>query len=44
MSEVNVLNAEERTIELARMLAGHEDSEAARAHAKELLQDAEQLS
>ncbi|WP_129659448.1 DNA repair protein RecN [Rothia uropygialis] len=44
VSEVNVLNAEERTIELARMLAGHEDSEAARAHAKELLQDAEQLS
>lgn len=43
VSEVNVLTTEERTVELARMLAGHEDSEAARAHAKELLQDADQL-
>lgn len=43
VSQVNVLSVEERTVELARMLAGHENSEAARAHAKELLQDADQL-
>ncbi|MDN5654222.1 MAG: DNA repair protein RecN, partial [Kocuria sp.] len=43
VSQVNVLSVDERTVELARMLAGHENSEAARAHAKELLQDADQL-
>ncbi|WP_269928318.1 DNA repair protein RecN [Kocuria massiliensis] len=43
VSQVNVLDSEGRIVELARMLAGHEDSEAARAHAKELLQSAGQL-
>ena len=36
-SDVRALHAEERVSELARMLAGQEDSESARAHAKELL-------
>ena len=36
-SDVVVLDREARIRELARMLAGHEDSESARAHAEELL-------
>ena len=36
-SDVVTLSSEERVEELARMLAGHGDSEAARAHARELL-------
>ncbi len=39
-SDVQLLDAEERVKELARMLAGQEDSESARAHAQELLDDA----
>jgi DNA repair protein RecN (Recombination protein N) len=35
-----VLDAEERVVELARMLAGHEDSAAAREHARELVRGA----
>ena len=37
-SSVEVLNLQEREIELARMLSGNPDSEVARAHARELLQ------
>lgn len=37
-SDVVTLSAKERVEELARMLAGHGDSKAARAHARELLQ------
>ncbi|RLZ03224.1 DNA repair protein RecN [Kocuria tytonicola] len=40
VSDVKVLTDEERVVELARMLAGHEDSSAAREHARELLRDA----
>ncbi|ASE10263.1 DNA repair protein RecN [Kocuria rhizophila] len=40
VSDVKVLTDEERVVELARMLAGHEDSQAAREHARELLRDA----
>lgn len=39
-SDVTVLGAEDRIRELARMLAGQEDSESARAHAEELLASA----
>jgi DNA repair protein RecN (Recombination protein N) len=39
-SDVSLLAAEERVVELARMLAGQEDSASARAHAQELLDDA----
>lgn len=39
-SDVVTLDTEGRITELARMLAGQADSEAARAHAKELLDDA----
>lgn len=39
-SDVQLLDGEERVKELARMLAGQEDSESARAHAQELLDDA----
>lgn len=39
-SDVVTLDTEGRITELARMLAGQADSEAARAHAKELLEDA----
>ncbi|MGA7206447.1 MAG: DNA repair protein RecN [Specibacter sp.] len=39
-SNVKLLNDEERVRELARMLAGQEDSATAQAHAKELLADA----
>jgi len=40
VSDVKVLTHEERVVELARMLAGHEDSDAAREHARELLRGA----
>ena len=40
VSDVRVLTDEQRVVELARMLAGHEDSRAAREHARELLRDA----
>ena len=40
VSDVKVLTDEERVVELARMLAGHEDSSAAREHARELMRDA----
>ncbi|MGV9184797.1 DNA repair protein RecN [Arcanobacterium canis] len=36
-TDVRITNGEERVIELARMLSGQPDSEAARAHAAELL-------
>ncbi|APF40268.1 DNA repair protein RecN [Neomicrococcus aestuarii] len=39
-SDIALLTEDERISELARMLAGQEDSESAQAHAKELLQDA----
>lgn len=42
-SDVQLLDASERIRELARMLAGQEDSESAQAHAKELLEDARLL-
>jgi DNA repair protein RecN (Recombination protein N) len=42
-SDVQLLDASERIKELARMLAGQEDSESAQAHAKELLEDARLL-
>ncbi|HST71625.1 DNA repair protein RecN [Kocuria sp. U4B] len=40
VSDVTVLDEEQRVVELARMLAGHEDSAAAREHARELVRDA----
>lgn len=40
VSDVRILDPDERVVELARMLAGHEDSRAAREHAQELLADA----
>lgn len=39
-SDVRLLDDSERVKELARMLAGQEDSSSARAHAQELLEDA----
>jgi DNA repair protein RecN (Recombination protein N) len=36
-SDVSVLDADERVVEIARMLAGQEDSVHAREHARELL-------
>ena len=42
-SDVQLLDADERVRELARMLAGQEDSESAQAHAQELLDDARLL-
>lgn len=42
-SDVQLLDEAERVKELARMLAGQEDSESARAHAQELLDDAKLL-
>jgi DNA repair protein RecN (Recombination protein N) len=39
-SDVVALEHDERVTELARMLAGQADSQAARAHAEELLEDA----
>ncbi|WP_150460398.1 DNA repair protein RecN [Nesterenkonia ebinurensis] len=43
-SDVRVLDQQERVGELARMLAGQEDSESARAHAAELLEAARQTA
>ncbi|MBM7796541.1 DNA repair protein RecN [Pseudoglutamicibacter cumminsii] len=40
-SDIKALSEDERVKELARMLAGQSESEAARAHAQELLTDAE---
>ncbi|WP_124054746.1 DNA repair protein RecN [Arcanobacterium ihumii] len=37
VTQVRVMNSDERERELARMLSGHENSEAARTHAAELL-------
>jgi len=42
-SDVRLLDEPERVRELARMLAGQEDSESAQAHARELLEDAKLL-
>lgn len=42
-SDVQLLDEPERVRELARMLAGQEDSETAQAHAQELLDDARPL-
>jgi len=42
-SDVRLLDGPERVRELARMLAGQEDSESAQAHAQELLDDAKML-
>ncbi|CAH0175318.1 DNA repair protein RecN [Arthrobacter sp. Bi83] len=42
-SDVQLLDEPERVRELARMLAGQEDSETAQAHAQELLDDAKLL-
>ncbi|MHA7221023.1 DNA repair protein RecN [Arthrobacter sp. RHLT1-20] len=42
-SDVRLLDEAERVRELARMLAGQEDSESAQAHAQELLDDARLL-
>lgn len=42
-SDVRLLDGPERVRELARMLAGQEDSESAQAHAQELLDDAKLL-
>ena len=42
-SDVRLLDGPERVKELARMLAGQEDSESAQAHAQELLDDAKLL-
>ncbi|XAS68922.1 DNA repair protein RecN [Micrococcaceae bacterium Sec5.7] len=42
-SDVQLLDGPERVKELARMLAGQEDSESAQAHAQELLDDAKLL-
>ncbi|MET3719842.1 MULTISPECIES: DNA repair protein RecN [unclassified Arthrobacter] len=42
-SDVRLLDGAERVRELARMLAGQEDSESAQAHAQELLDDAKLL-
>jgi DNA repair protein RecN (Recombination protein N) len=42
-SDVRILDGPERVRELARMLAGQEDSESAQAHAQELLDDAKLL-
>ncbi|WP_255771157.1 DNA repair protein RecN [Pseudarthrobacter sulfonivorans] len=42
-SDVRLLDGTERVKELARMLAGQEDSESAQAHAQELLDDAKLL-
>lgn len=37
LSKIKVLSEEERVVELARMLSGHDQSESAREHARELL-------
>ena len=43
LSKVQVLSDQERVVELARMLAGHDQSEAAQEHARELLRAGGQL-
>ncbi|MFB9165585.1 DNA repair protein RecN [Arthrobacter psychrochitiniphilus] len=43
-SNVKILSYEERVVELARMLAGQEDSATAQAHAKELLAQAARVA
>jgi DNA repair protein RecN (Recombination protein N) len=43
-SDVAQLSPEERVTELARMLAGHETSDAAKAHAQELIDDAQSFA
>lgn len=43
LSKVKVLSSQERVVELARMLSGHDQSAAAQEHARELLADAGQL-
>ena len=43
LSRVQVLTPEERVVELARMLSGHDQSAAAQEHARELLADAGQI-
>ncbi|MFJ3958439.1 DNA repair protein RecN [Arthrobacter sp. NPDC090010] len=43
-SDVEVLDGDARVVELARMLAGQEESESARAHAQELLDDARRFA
>ena len=43
LSKVQVLTDEQRVVELARMLAGHDQSEAAQEHARELLHAGGQL-
>ena len=42
-SKVEVLSTEQRVVELARMLSGHDQSASAQEHARELLKDAGQL-
>ncbi|QRZ61000.1 DNA repair protein RecN [Rothia sp. ZJ932] len=42
-SKVEVLDTEQRVVELARMLSGHDQSASAQEHARELLKDAGQL-
>ena len=44
LSKVQVLTEEERVVELARMLSGHDQSESAREHARELLETGRQVS
>lgn len=44
LSKVQVLTQEERVVELARMLSGHDQSESAREHARELLEAGRQVS
>lgn len=44
LSKVQVLTEEERVVELARMLSGHDQSESAREHARELLEAGRQMS
>ena len=43
LSKVQVLSDQERVVELARMLAGHDQAEAAQEHARELLRAGGQL-
>ena len=43
LSKVQVLTDDQRVVELARMLAGHDQSEAAQEHARELLHAGGQL-
>ncbi|GGH56219.1 DNA repair protein RecN [Rothia aerolata] len=43
LSKIEVLDEEQRVVELARMLAGHDQSASAQEHARELLKNAGQL-